>query len=147
MFGSSLGASNQPRATELCDIEVTLDCSLEELYQGSLRSVEFERSEVECNPRVSRLLKRTKQIQINPGYSDKTVLVFKGEGHQSYECRTSSLVIKLRQVPHKCYARLGDDLVLTLDVSLEDTLNQSPIAFKTLDGRKLVFAVDSQISP
>jgi DnaJ-class molecular chaperone len=62
MFGSSLGASGEPRVTELSDVEVTIDCSLEEFYQGSLRSVEFERCEIEHNPKVSRSLKRSKQI-------------------------------------------------------------------------------------
>ena len=37
--------------------------------------------------------------------------------------------------------------MLTYDISLEDALNQVPVAFKTLDGRKLVFSIDSQISP
>jgi hypothetical protein len=36
---------------------------------------------------------------------------------------------------------------LNYDISLEDALKQTPIAFKTLDGRKLVLAVDYQISP
>ena len=96
MFGSSLGASCEPRPTELKDIEVTLECSLEEFYQGSLRSVEFEKCEIEHNPKVSRSLKRSKQVQINPGFSDETVLVFKGEGNQSNECKNSDLVVKFR---------------------------------------------------
>ncbi len=34
MFGSSIGATLEPRSTKLDDIEITLDCSLEQFYQG-----------------------------------------------------------------------------------------------------------------
>jgi DnaJ-class molecular chaperone len=81
MFGSSLGGSHEPRPTKLDDIEITLNCSLEEFYEGSLRSVEFQRNETDHNPKVAILKTRSRHVQINPGFSDKTVLVFKGEGH------------------------------------------------------------------
>ena len=36
---------------------------------------------------------------------------------------------------------------MTLQVTLEDALNQTPVTINTLDGRKITVAIDQQISP
>ena len=104
------------------DIECTIECSLKEFYNGSIRTIEFERHEVDHNPKVSHCYKRQKQVEVKPGFSEKTVLVFKGEGNQAYEQCTTNLVIRFRQARDERCERVGNDLILTKDVTFEDVL-------------------------
>lgn len=79
---------------------------------------------------------------MKPGFSEKTVLVFKGEGNAEYDQKTSDLVVKFKQIQHPSIKRAGDDLIMTVKCSLEDALRQIPITFKTLDERCLTVSCD-----
>lgn len=69
-------------------------------------------------------------------------MVFKGEGNAEYNQKTSNLVVKFKQIEHSCIKRAGDDLIMTVPVSLEDALRQIPVTFKTLDERCLTVPCD-----
>lgn len=43
VFGTAFGAFNEPAATPLSNIDITLDISLEEFYCGSKKQVQYER--------------------------------------------------------------------------------------------------------
>jgi len=61
-------------------------------------------------------------VQVEPGFSDKTVLTFKGMGNQAPKQASSNLVVKFEQQENKEFRRNGDDLILTHTVSFEDVL-------------------------
>lgn len=43
VFGTAFGAFNEPPATSLSNIDITLDISLQEFYCGSKKEVQYER--------------------------------------------------------------------------------------------------------
>ena len=126
---------------------MTVECTLKELYCGAVKQLSFCRSEIHHAPKKSELFTRQKQIEIKPGFSEQTVLVFRGEGNQGYNQKTSDLVVKVKQIEHPCIKRIGEDLVMTVPVSLAAAIDQAPVTFATLDGRSITVAVDQQISP
>jgi DnaJ-class molecular chaperone len=129
------------------DVEVTLECTMKDFYCGSVVLITFERQEIHHVPKVSTAFIREKYIEVKPGYSEETVLVFKGEGNAAYNQHTSDLVIKFKQIPHPLYSRSGNHLVIRVPVSLEDALAQKPVTFQTLDGRNLTVMPGEEISP
>ena len=84
MFLDGLKGQDEAPKAPPKDIEVTIDCTLKEFYCGSMREITFVRDEIHHVPKVSTQFKRTKQIEVKPGYSEKTVLVFRGEGNAVY---------------------------------------------------------------
>lgn len=126
---------------------VTLACSLEEFYVGSTKSFQYCIDEVQHDGLTVAKKQKSKTVQVDPGFSDKTVLTFRGMGNQAPKQNASNLVIKFTQSHNKHFRRSGDDLVLTWSITFEDVLNFKPVQVKTLDGRHLTACFDELISP
>lgn len=126
---------------------VTVDCSLEEFYNGSIKQVEYTRDVVQHDARTCCKETQVQQVEVKPGYNESTELVFNKQGNQSPGHVNANLVIKFKEAPHEFYRRKGHDLILTLKVSLLQAFESEPCTFKTLDGRSMTIAIDEQISP
>jgi DnaJ family protein B protein 13 len=133
-FGSILGSGyrgkSMPAAPVPKNVEVTLFCNLVDFYNGCVKSVRFSRQMIHPDGR-SRKLKKDKQIvEIRAGYNRKTVLTYKGMGHEEYGHPTSDLVIKLDLTidDESVWKRpqAGDNLVYTHSLSLNDAFNAAP---------------------
>lgn len=99
------------------------------------------------NARTTEKEKVCQSIEVKPGFSDKTELIYKGEGHQEAGCATSNLVIKFKQECHSTYTRCGDHLMMKYKVSLADAIKGTPVSVRTLDNRNITLMVDELISP
>jgi len=75
---------------------VTLDCSLEEFYNGSIKNVEYERAVTNHDARSVSVECRCQQVEVKPGFSESSELVFKKMGNQSPGHVASDLIIKFR---------------------------------------------------
>ena len=135
------GQSEAPKAAPQ-NIEVVLDCTLEELYNGCLKQVEYERSVVKHDAKTLLKKRCVEQVEVKPGFSNDSVLRFAGKGNEQAGHAPADLVVKFRQVDHENYRRIGDDLVLTKKISLEDAIEMKPVTVQTLDGRLLQVALD-----
>lgn len=118
MFADGFGGLQQPRPDQLGDVEVTLECSLEEFYSGCCKSFSYEIDEVQHDGKTVCKKACRKMIQVDPGFSDSTVLTFKGLGNQAPKMENSNLVVKFSQTENKNFRRSGDNLILTLKISL-----------------------------
>lgn len=147
MFADGFRGQLEPQTQPPADVEVVVECTLKEMYCGSLKLITFDRYEIHHLPKYAQLFTRSKQIEVKPGFSEKTVLVFKGEGNAEYDQKTSDLVVKFKQIQHPSIKRAGDDLIMIVKCSLEDALRQIPITFKTLDERCLTVSCDQEVSP
>ena len=78
MFADSFGAKNRPAHAAPSDSEITVECTLEEFYNGSIKHVHYEIDEVQHDARTVKRVQKTQQVQLNPGFSEKTVLRFEG---------------------------------------------------------------------
>ncbi len=138
---------NQTKASAAKDIVVTVNCSLEEFYNGSIKQVEYQRNIVQHDAKTVVAEATTQQVEIKPGFSESTELVFVKKGHQSPNCVASNLIVKFKQNAHESYRRVGHNLILTKKVSLLDAFQCMPVSFRTMDDRAITVAVDEQISP
>ena len=147
MFGDGFGGLSCPAKPKPEDIEVTLDCTFAEFYNGCFKTCRYERNIVQADGKTTASKAESVQLEVKAGFSEKTVLTYKGKGHQEVGHAPSDFVIKFAQTCDDRYKRVGDDLVLTLPITLEQAFEQKPHTFTTLDGRKVTLAFDELISP
>ena len=100
-------------------MEVFVECSLYEFYNGAVKEVAFERSVVYENNEDSYVDTADIKIEVKPGYSDQTVLRFPLLGNRTQSAHPSDLVVrfKLSNV-NGGFTREGDDLVYFENVTL-----------------------------
>lgn len=125
VYGSFLNdafkGKNQPKHQPPKDVEIEAKCTLAEFYNGSLKSLKYERDEIFVDERTVRKVEELVQFEVKPGYQDGTVLVFKSRGNEQYSNPRSDLKVKLIQEKEEKsnFERKGDDLVYTHAVTLE----------------------------
>ena len=91
--------------------------------------------------------RETLRIEIKPGYSTATRLVFPGKGHEADGAFPSDLIITLKEVTCDNFRREGDDLVYVHKVTLIDALEPKPFHIMTLDSRTLALTPPEVVTP
>lgn len=81
MFGDGYKGLNQKPAPAPSDVVVSLECSLEEFYVGSTKAFSYAIDEVQHDGNTIVKKQKSKTVQVDPGFSDKTVLTFRGMGN------------------------------------------------------------------
>ena len=134
LYGSCFAAINKQRKTEkLDDVHMTIDCSIDELYNGWVKEISYDT--------------RSRTVEVQPGFKDGHVIEIEEECGQGYEDEYRKIYVKIKELPHEKYSRKGDDLIYKHDIPLLHALNSLPWKFKTLDGRILNIPVDEIITP
>ena len=105
-------ARRQQTSARAKDVEVTLQCSLFEFYNGAFKEVSYERTYIYSNEEGLRTCEDEITVEVKPGYSKETVLRFPGLGNEVVGAFTSDLVVKFEQIESiGGFQREGDDLV------------------------------------
>ena len=147
ILADSFGGLSEPQAGKPSDVVVKVKCTLEEFYNGSIKQVEYKRKVVQHDAKTCQLESQVQQVEVKPGFSESTELVFKKMGNQAPGHINANLVIKFKQLAHDCYRRQGHNLILKQRITLQQAFECVPCAFRTLDGRAMTIAVDEQIAP
>jgi DnaJ-class molecular chaperone len=85
-------------------------------------------------------------VEIRPGYSGSTKLTVERAGNESPgDGVCSNLVLKIKELEHPKFKRIGDDLIYTAEITLSQAINAEPVEVVTLDGRKLFVSFDEII--
>ena len=129
-------------------MEVFVECSLYEFYNGAVKEVAFERTIVYENNEGSYVAPAEIKVEVKPGYSDQTVLRFPQLGNRTQGAQSSDLVVKFRlSNVNGGFTREGDDLVFVETLTLIQAFSPSPVSIKTLDGRFLSVTPNELITP
>lgn len=81
IFADSFGGLNQSKQDKPADITITVDCTLEEFYNGSIKQIHYEREIVQHDAKTKKMEPCIQQIEVKPGFSESSELVFKKKGH------------------------------------------------------------------
>ena len=73
-------------------------------------------------------------------------VTFKAEGNEMPGVPSSDLVFLIKEKPHQCYKREGNDLIYKMEISLVNALCAEPIELLTLDQRRLRVSMTEIIS-
>lgn len=83
MFGSAYGGANQPFPPKPNDLVVNCECTLEELYEGCMKKVNYERNVLGLDGKSNKPQKQEMEVEIKPGYQEGEIMRFPGKGHES----------------------------------------------------------------
>lgn len=86
-------------------------------------------------------------IEIKPGYSTETRLVFPCKGHEADGAFPSDLIISLKESFNQNFRREGNDLIYVHKISLIDALEPKPFHITTLDSRTLALSPPQVVTP
>ncbi|PON46666.1 Terminal organelle assembly protein [Parasponia andersonii] len=143
-FGESRPMSQAPRKAP--PIENTLPCSLEELYKGTTKKMKISREIADASGKtlpVEEIL----TIEIKPGWKKGTKITFPEKGNEQPNVIPADLVFIIDEKPHSTFTRDGNDLVVTLRISLAEALTGYMVHLTTLDGRNLTIPINNVIHP
>lgn len=94
MFGDAFGGQTQTLPAAPKDIVKTLDCTIHEFYNGSLKKVKFTRNLLCHDGKTTRPHTEEMTVEVKPGTSEKDELVFADKGNEGYGHKPSVLRIK-----------------------------------------------------
>ena len=147
-FFSAYGGKNAPPRKKEEPIIVNLECTLEELYNGTIKKINYERNVLNYDMRTTQKINQELDVEIFPGYDQKTELPFSRMGNECPGEEASDLIVKIKEKKHKEFKRVnGKDLIYIKTLTLAQALNSEPVRFTTLDNRKLAISMDEIISP
>lgn len=148
IFGSAYGGLNRPEDSPLPNIVIPLECTLEELYNGCIKTISYTKNTLNYDTRTTSLKETTLKVEILPGYSKDTMIKYPLKGNEAPGRKNSDLIVKIKEVPHENFKRVNkNDLLYTHKITLKNALNSTPVIFSHLDGRILNISMDEIISP
>ena len=139
-------ATNSKKEVE--DINIDLECTLEELYNGCVKTVKYVRKVICPDLRTTEDKEAAIDVEIFKGYDKNTVLPFKGMGNEAPGYNNSDLFVHIKEKKHPSFKRVNkNDLIYTHEITLAQALNSEPVRLTTLDNRKIAVSIDEIISP
>lgn len=142
------------------DIVHHKDVTLANLYNGFVQKFAFQKKIicVECHGKgeiiaikdrcktckgektvLQESNKRTiLKVNIKKGMYDGQKIVCKGAGHQEPELQPGDFIVILRELKHDVFKRVDQDLMMTMQLQLVESLCGFQKVIKTLDNRNLV---------
>ena len=146
-FENSFGEQKKEKFF-LPPIDINLECTLEELYNGCVKTVKYKKRAISYDLRTTEDKEVSIDIEIFKGYDKNTIIPFKEMGNEAPGVRNSDLIVHIREKKHKNFKRVNkNDLIYTHKIDLAQALNSEPVKLTTLDNRILTISVDEIISP
>ncbi len=82
MFSSAFGGLYAKEEGQAENLVVELECSLEELYNGCIKKLVYERRILNSDARTTSVKNEELDVEIFRGYDKSNVLTFAGYGHE-----------------------------------------------------------------
>ena len=147
MFGYACLGKYWETEEKPINIQVSVLCTLEELFLGCVKSLKYERSVFDATRTSTCIEMCDKEIVIKPGYYQGLKLVYKGEGSDKMNCRRGDLIVTVNEKEHTRFKREKHDLHVSVSIGLHECLNTSCIEIENLDRCIHTISIDKIISP
>ncbi|XP_010489021.1 PREDICTED: dnaJ homolog subfamily B member 13-like isoform X1 [Camelina sativa] len=140
------GSLHHGGARKAAPIEKKLPCSLEHLYKGTTKKMKISRE-------IADVIGKTMQVEeiltvdVKLGWKKGTKITFPEKGNKQPGVIPADLVFIIDEKPHPVFTREGNDLVVTLKISVLEAFTGYTINLTTLDGRRLTIPVNCVIHP
>ena len=81
LFSDAHRGQTQKKPHPPANVCVTLECTLEEFYLGSIKTVKYQREQTQPDGRSKVKVDEEQIVEVKPGFSCDTVLTFRGKGN------------------------------------------------------------------
>lgn len=99
----------------------SLNCSLEELYQGCTKKMKISHKIISPDGMMS-VQDKILEVNVKPGWKEGTKITFPQEGDQAVGRIAADIVFKIQEKPHDHYKRDGNNLKYRAKISLKQAL-------------------------
>lgn len=129
-------------------VEHRLYLSLEELYNGTTKSMKVSRKRLNSDRRTTSEQSKILKINVKRGWKAGTKITFENEGDEIPNITPADIQFIVAEKPHTCFVREGNDLIFKQEVTLKQALlGAYIIKLKTLDKRDLQIPINRIVSP
>ncbi|KAG0749320.1 hypothetical protein G6F57_002239 [Rhizopus arrhizus] len=118
-------------------IKRTFPVSLEDLYKGCTKRLKVTRKLRDGASGQPVQTDKILTINVKPGWKAGTKIRFPGEGDELENGTTQDIEFVLEEKPHSVFKREGDNLRMTIQLTLLEALTGFQKKIKTLDDRTL----------
>jgi len=133
--------------TERC-VKCTSGCANERELRNVQMGPMVMQQQVEVPSKQKCRMQTVKlSVGIDRGMSEGETLTFKCKGEQRPKMVPGDVVLKLKEIKHKVFRRVGNDLHTEIDVTLIEALVGFERTIVHLDGRKIVVNYDKVTKP
>ena len=112
--------------------------TLEELYLGCSKRLKVTKKLIDRYTQKTVPTEKILTISVKPGWKSGTKIKFPGEGDDLPDGRSQDIEFIVEEKAHPVYKRNGDDLHMTMNLSLLEALCGFNKTIKTLDGKELM---------
>lgn len=135
-FAPFAGAARASAPTPV--LKRILPLTLEELYSGTTKKLKVTRKLIDRTTKKVASAEKVLTVEVKSGWKAGTKIRFPGEGDDLPDGRSQDIEFIVEEKPHAVYRRDGDDLHMTMNLSLLEALTGFTHSIRTLDGRELV---------
>ncbi|GMH06743.1 hypothetical protein Nepgr_008583 [Nepenthes gracilis] len=127
-------------------VEKKLECTLEELCFGTVKKIKITRDVIND---MGIIVKEEEILKINvkPGWKKGTKIVFDGKGDEKPGYLPGDIIFSIEEKSHPVFKRVGDDLLLGVEVPLIKALTGCTISVPLLGAQKMTLKIDDIIYP
>lgn len=114
-----------------------LRCTLEELYTGCTKKLKIKRKVLDPATKQPSTSEKIIVVQVKAGWKSGTKLNYAGEGDEYAPNKRQDVQLVIEEKAHPIFRREGDDLHVTMNLTLEESLCGFSKSVTTLDSREL----------
>ncbi|XP_050365637.1 uncharacterized protein LOC126784199 [Argentina anserina] len=140
MFSNSSGMLKPPA------IEKQLECTMEELCFGCSKKMKVIRVIVKETGQMAQE-EELVTINVKPGWKKGTKITFEGLGNERPGAYPADVIFVIAEKRHPLFVREGDDLELTVEISLIHALTGCAISIPLLGGENMTLKIEDIIYP
>lgn len=118
-------------------VTVELKLALSELFKGCTKKLRITKHIVDGASGKAVPVQETVEVHVTPGWKAGTRITFTGKGDEHPGRPADDIVFVISEAPHPRFKRVGNDLEVTVPVSLSAALTGATAHVETLDGRRL----------
>ena len=146
-FMSGFAGPKRPRAPQQDPpIEYPLCVTLEELFTGCTKKMKISRRVLNPDGTTTSQAK-VLSIDIKPGWKAGTKITYPKEGDQAVGRTPADVAFVIQEKPHLNFARVGNDLQYTANISLNHALCGGSIEVPTIEGGVVSLPLTKVVNP
>ncbi|ORZ24252.1 hypothetical protein BCR42DRAFT_446219 [Absidia repens] len=146
IHGSSPRTNHHPTSSmpnpALQPIKRNLCLTLEQLYTGTTKQLKVTRK-TQQGTKTEKIL----SVEIKPGTKDGFKILFPGEGDEMANGQKQDIEFTIEELAHQSYSREGDNLHVTVNVTLVEALMGFSKELKALDQTPITLSSNTTIQP
>ena len=129
------------------DTIIDLECSLEELYNGCTKNINYKRKYLVSLANIVEINENI-DIHIKPGFKNNQKILYDKMGEYCELDNPRDLIINIKEKEHEIFEREDNNLIINIDLTLIEALTKhTKIEIPLLDEKILTYNINKIIKP